>query len=256
MSIRAHVARTFCVFAAAVASVPGAARAQEADHDRTPAYASATAVGSAATGSGLLLDRLSKGDRRLWRAIEKVVGSSDPSGAPRSPTLGRLWEWASTSMHAIHVEMVSPSRVAAGTAGVFRLEVIDPAGLRHVGVIRLCPDNIRRAKASSGPNSTLAFVHFDGLTEAERYVEVLAHELAHAEYVLESPERLAEAQAAQGAIAVSFSRKGRALEPVGEELVRRCAKPLAVLAASEAHAESVEAVVLGELAGSARIPNR
>ena len=33
---------------------------------------------------------------------------------------------------------------------------------------------------------------YDGLTEIERFAEVLAHELAHAEYFLESPERLAQ----------------------------------------------------------------
>jgi hypothetical protein len=77
---------------------------------------------------------------------------------------------------------------------------------------------------------------------------VLAHELAHAEYFLESPERLAELQAAQGEVSAFLSGSGRATEPVHHQLGRRLRKPLAVLAASEAHAESVEAVVLRELA--------
>jgi hypothetical protein len=139
-------------------------------------------------------------------------------------------------------------------AGVFRVESPDLAGLRHVAVIRLCPSNIQRAKVGTSPDAVQAFARFDGLTEAERYAEVLAHELAHAEYSLENPERLAEIEAAQTTIAEVFSRSARGAKPVYEELVRRCEKPLAVLAAGEAHAESVEAVVLRELAGNGGPP--
>jgi hypothetical protein len=76
---------------------------------------------------------------------------------------------------------------------------------------------------------------------------VLAHELAHAEYFLESPERLAQLEAAQGAIAAFRSGNRRVIKPVYQDLGRRLQEPLAVLAACEAHAESVEAVVLREL---------
>src|SRR5262245_5632494 len=105
---------------------------------------------AAATGGGLRVDRLSRGDLRIWRAIEAVVADSDPSGVPRSPTLRRLWDWAHDSTHVLHVEMVPPSRLAAGMAGVFRVESSDPAGRRHVAVIRLCPSNIQRGKAAPG----------------------------------------------------------------------------------------------------------
>jgi hypothetical protein len=139
-------------------------------------------------------------------------------------------------------------------AGVFDVEAFDFTGLRHVAVIRLCPGNIQRAKVGSGPDAVQAFVRFDGLSETERYAEVLAHELAHAEYFLASPERVVELQAAQAAVAASFSRPARGAKPVYEDLVRRCEKPLAVLAASEAHAQSMEAVVLRELSGPERSP--
>jgi hypothetical protein len=203
---------------------------------------------------GLRLDRPSKGDLRLWRSIEEIAAASDATGASRSPTLRRLWDWARTSPHVLRIEMVAPSRMAAGMAGLFRVESVDPAGLRHVAVISLCPENIRRAATSASPNGALPFVRFQGLPEAERYAEVLAHELAHAEYFLESVERLAELQAAQQAIQVALSRKRRAGGV--EDLVRECEKPLAVMAASEPHAESVEAMVLSELAASARTPSR
>jgi hypothetical protein len=192
----------------------------------------------------------------LWRAIEQVVAGSDAAGAPRSPTLRQLWDWARTSPHDIHVEMVPPSKLAAGLVGVFRVERRDPEGRSHVAVIRLCPRNIERAKVSAGPNAMTSFVRFEGLTEIERHAEVLAHELAHAQHVLDSPERLAEIEAAQRTLDEYLSRAARKTGPPPHEVGRWCATSLAVLAAGEAHAESVEAVVLRELADTARIVNR
>jgi hypothetical protein len=255
MSIRTCVARAFCVIVmAGVAGAPDPARAGEADlHPGLErGGAGGTTVMSpppAKAGAGFRLERLSKGHTRLWRAIEQVVVASNPSGEPRSPTLRRLWEWVRASSHVLYVEMVSPSKVAAGVVGVFRVERVDPAGQSHVAVIRLCPWNIRYAKAGLGPNAVSSFIRFQGLTEVERYAEVLGHELAHAKYFLENPERLAELVAAQREIAAFLSGTERAVERPHLELVRRLPESLAVLAATEAHAESVEAVVLRELAG-------
>jgi len=255
MSIRTCVARAFCVvLTTGVASAPAPAPARENDphpglEKRDSVTTGIPRPAPATKGKGFLLDRLSKGHVRTWCAIDEVVAASNASGQPRSPTLRRLWEWARTSTHVLHVEMISPFQQPAGTAGVFRVERVDPAGQSHVAVIRLCPRNIRYAVVGRGPNSVESFVRFEGLTEMERYAEVLAHELAHAEYFLESPERLAQLAAAQGAIGALLSGSGRAIEPVHQELGRRLQEPLAVLAAAEAHAESVEAVVLRELAG-------
>jgi hypothetical protein len=98
------------------------------------------------------------------------------------------------------------------------------------------------------------FVRFQGLTDAERYAEVLAHELAHAEYALESAERFAQLTASQGAIEAFLTSRGQAITPAHQELVRRLQDPLALLAEREAHAESVEAVVVRELAGDRPLP--
>jgi hypothetical protein len=255
MSIRTCVARAFCiVLATGAASAPDSAPARDADphpglEKRDPVATGIPTPAPATTRRGFVLDRLSKGDVRIWRAIENVVAAPNASGQPRSPTLRRIWDWARTSTHVLHVEMVSPFLQPAGIAGVFRVERIDPAGQSHVVVIRLCPRNIRYAVVGRGPNSVESFVRFEGLTDVERYAEVLAHELAHAEYFLESPERLAQLAAAQGVIRDSLSGTGRGIEPVPQDVGGRLQEPLAVLAASEAHAESVEAVVLRELAG-------
>src|SRR5262245_54471289 len=140
MSVGPRVAGCFClVLLGGVASLP-----------------------AASPEGGLRLDRLSNGHRRIWRAVEKVVGESDATGAPRSPTLRRLLEWARSTPHVLHVEMVPRSRMAAGTAGIFRLEAVDPAGLQHTAVIRLCPRNIERAKVGAAPDAAHSFVRFAG----------------------------------------------------------------------------------------------
>jgi hypothetical protein len=258
MSIRTCVARALCVaLMAGVASASDPAPARESDPPpglRRRDGAAVVSSRSERAGTGLLLGRLSKGDVRIWRAIEDVVAVSAASGEPRSPTLRQLWEWARNTTHVLHVEMVSPFGQPAGIAGVFRVERVDPAGQSHVAVIRLCPRNIRKANAARGPNSVVSFVRFEGLIDVERYAEVLAHELAHAEYFLESAERLAQLTAAQGAIEAFLSGARRATEPVHQEVGRRLEKELSVLAASESHAESVEAIVLGELAGDRPLP--
>src|SRR5262245_40435261 len=132
MSTKTCVARAFCaVLTAAVASAPDRAHSLEAE-----------------PRGGLHLGRLSRGDERMWRAVEQIASATDADGTPRSPTLRRLLEWARTSPHALHVEMVPPSKLPAGLVGVFRVERPDPAGRSHVAVIRLCPTNIQRAKVS------------------------------------------------------------------------------------------------------------
>jgi hypothetical protein len=261
MSIRARVAASFFLLTAFAASAPTPVHGRE-DFPHPVLEGSPPPSGAVARSrpgeakTGLLLGRLSKRHRRLWRDIEGVVATTDASGAPRSPTLLRLWEWARTSAHLIRVEMVSQSELARGRVGVFRVERVDPASRSHAAVIRLCPWNIRYARAAPGPDAVESFVRFEGLTELERFAEVLAHELAHAEYYLESPERLAQVVAAQGVIDEYLSRARRGTGPPHNEVGRWCEAALAVLAAGEAHAEAVEAVVLRELAGNARIGKR
>jgi hypothetical protein len=243
MSTRTCVARALCVVLTTAAGT-----------GLRPAHAVEVAGSRPAEPKrGFLVDRLSRSDLRIWRAIEEVIAASDASGAPRSPTLRRLWEWARTSTDTLHVELVAPSKLAAGIVGVFRVERFDPTGQDHVIVIRLSPERIRSANANSGPNAVLSFDRFEGLTDVERYAEVLAHELAHAFYVLDSPDRLAELQGAERAIEEFLYRAGRGTGPPHKEIAHWCASSLAVLAASEAHAESVEAAVLRELAATRRV---
>jgi hypothetical protein len=141
--------------------------------------------------------------------------------------------------------MACPSN-AVGMVGVFRVERVDPAGLAHVAVIQLCPRSIGYARVRPAPDAVDPFVRFEGLAEIERYAEVLAHELAHAKYLLENPDRLAQLVSAQRAVDAFLSGAGRGVNR-HLDLARRLPESLAVLAAAEAHAESVEAAVLNEL---------
>src|SRR5262245_5227767 len=130
MPFRTRVLGCVCLVLAGEAARAEAATA--AQDEPSPAVGSVAGVAfqPPAKESGVWLDRRSKGDLRIWRAIEQVVEDSDPSGAPRSPTLRRLMDWARTSPHVLHIEMVPPSRLAAGMVGVFDLLAFDPAGLR------------------------------------------------------------------------------------------------------------------------------
>lgn len=251
MSIRRVAARTFCAFAAvALGTAPEPVSAAD-DRSRLEQRAVSDAVQSSGTGpAGLVLKSPSERALRVWRGVEEVVAAPGASGVPRSPTLGRLWEWARSSSHVIRVEMVEPSEVANGIAGLFTVERVDPAGRRHVVLIRVCPQNIRRGRVASSPNASVSFVRFAGLDDdAERYAEVLAHELAHAEHVLESEERVARIVAAQRARADFLDGGEHSLARIPAELRERLRASAAFLATVEAHAEAVEAAVLAELVG-------
>jgi hypothetical protein len=252
MSIRTRVARILCVVATVgLAHAAGGAGAHYGPPAPTSRSPEATRRAPPETQTGFVLDRLSKRDLRAWRAIEEVAAATDDDGQPRSPTLRRLWDWAEASPHAIHVELVPRSKVANGVVGIFRAERADPTGSHHTAVIRLCPANIRHARVAPSPDAVHAFARFEGLTDVERYAEVLAHELAHAEYFMKDPKLFAQLEAAHRARAEFLASGERSIERVSLELRERLVKARVNLAATEAYAEPVEAAVLAELNGAA-----
>lgn len=247
MSIRTRVARCLC--AVALVGSAGAASAREAGVSRSLEEVGTPDQAPGARAAGLVLDRLSERDLRTWRDIEAVVAATDARGRPRSATLRRLWTWAQASQHVIHVEIVPPSELPDGVVGKFRAEQVDPEGLRHVAVIQLCPGNIRRARVAPSPNGVEGFARFAGLTDEERYAEVLAHELAHAEYFLEDTDLFARLEAAHRARAEFLAGRERSMARLAPDLRERLARAGETLAATEAYAEPVEAAVLRELNG-------
>jgi len=251
MSLRTFAARSLCAVTPLVLAAPPEAWAVRENAPGRRQVDSQTPIlrqRAPSARTGLVLERLSERDLRQWREIEEVVAATVPGGAPRSETLRRLWEWARTTPHVIHVEIVEPSEVPNGIAGEFVVERVDPAKLSHTGLVRLCPGNIRNGRVATGPNMNVDFRRFDGLTDAaDRYAEVLAHELAHAAYVLESPERVARIEEAQRARQEFLDGRVYSLDRIPSQLRRRLEASRAALEDVERQAEAVEARVLAEL---------
>jgi hypothetical protein len=148
--------------------------------------------------AGLRTSRLTGEGLEKWKAIVDIVMAKGSDGQPLHPTLRRLWEAVDTSGHTTFIEMRDTRSCIAGR---FEVTTVDPEGEAHEGTLIL---NLRVIdKASTGPAAARAngFVPFKGLGKAERYAEVLGHELAHAEWALASPEKARLAQRLQGRLA-------------------------------------------------------
>lgn len=138
---------------------------------------------------GVLLDRLSPRHQQTWQAIKQIIYSKDASGRLLHPTLTALFEQLQTSEHSIFLEFEDSRSGCRSTAGTFSIERVDPAGARHVGVIRLQLRNIDHASGRGRPNLRGGFVPLAGLNKLDCYTEVLAHEMAHAVDILFNQER-------------------------------------------------------------------
>jgi hypothetical protein len=143
---------------------------------------------------GILTDRLSREHQSIWMAIRAVVFAKDKAGLLKRPKLQGLWQQVETSGHALYVEMVSRQEAAGSQAGRFRIEVLDPAGKRHISTIRLNLTIIERATVDPEARRKDGCLPFDGLGKIERYAEVLGHELAHAVSILGNQDSLRQYQ--------------------------------------------------------------
>ena len=136
------------------------------------------------TPSGIRTDRLSPRQLRVWAAIEAIVFAQDGFGRLSHPKLHSLWQWAETSGHVIHVQMVEPRDRWDHEAGKFMVEKFDPDGQKHIAAIRLCLPVIDRVIVRKRAPHEDGFIQYEGLRKKERYAEALGHELAHAVWVL------------------------------------------------------------------------
>ena len=136
MSIGMCVARAFCVIVTVgVAGAFDPARAEEAV-------------------AGFVLERLSKGHVHVWRAIDqgREMRPTHPESHALPPCegCGNGPEPPPTSF----TSRWSPrSRWRRGESESSHVEHVDPAGLRHVAVIRLCPRNIELARTRPAPDA-------------------------------------------------------------------------------------------------------
>jgi hypothetical protein len=137
---------------------------------------------------GILTDRLSRHDLKIWKSIMMTVLKQDNQGLPLHPRVLGLWRSLETSEHEVHIEMTDHDAGYSNLAGKFTIEVLDPTGKRHICVIRLNLPTIRQAYAKPSSMRPDGFVPFAGLGETDRYTEVLGHELTHALSTLQDPD--------------------------------------------------------------------
>jgi hypothetical protein len=129
---------------------------------------------------GLITTRLARGHLKRWKSIERLVFATDDTGHALHPTLQRLWVQLAQSRHAIYIELSASRHYYGVVAGFFSVEEFDPQGNRHVFQLKLRLRVIDHALVSSITARPNGFIAFQGLTKAERYAEVLGHELGHA----------------------------------------------------------------------------
>jgi hypothetical protein len=151
----------------------GVFASQSQDRAKTPS-ASAEQVKIA----GILTDRLTRSDLRIWNSIRDIVFAKDKSGRIKHPKLLGLWNEAERSGHAIIIELSHD--LSFSRAGLFRIETVDPTGQRHVASILLNLTTIDQTYVRKNIQRADPWVPFTGLENKERYAEVLGHELAHA----------------------------------------------------------------------------
>src|SRR5574341_1857257 len=192
--------------------------------------------------TGLITTRLSERQLRRWKTIARLVFAIDKAGHPLHPTLRSLWEWAESCPHTIYIELPNRGSYRGTGAGQFKIEKFDPAGKRHVAVIRLRLSVIDSAASDKTVARANGFIPFFDLQRHERYAEVLGHELAHAQTIL-SDLRTAKLnyetveQTNSLFTAYYLQRNGK---PLGQQLKQRLSRRDSLLQKFEVIAEGVE----------------
>jgi len=133
---------------------------------------------------GILLNRLSSKQLKLWLTIKSSIYAQSNAGEFLHPTLKALFDQLQNSDHRVFVEFESTRGLSRYVAGTFGIERLDPSGMSHIAVIKLRLENIDCAAAPTSSNLSGPFIPFAGLGKQDRYTEVFAHEMAHAVDIL------------------------------------------------------------------------
>jgi hypothetical protein len=153
----------------------------------SPATESVTQPGVGTT-KGILKDRLLPEQRQAWESIEGKVLAEHPTGGPLYPALRRLWDWANGTRHQIYIEMPTKAAAISPKAAQFRIEKFNAEAESYVAVIELNLAKIDEAGICPQGARSNGFIPFNRLSNEERYLEVFAHELAHALHWLTDSE--------------------------------------------------------------------
>ena len=136
--------------------------------------------------TGILLDRIDGAHLRTWNAVWRIVSAKNRAGRILHPRLYGLWNEVAASGHTVYIELSDHASMTK--AGRFLVESVDPAGRRHIAVIRLNLPTIKSAYDGSAARRSDGWIPFEGLNANERFAEVLGHELAHAAKAFRDPE--------------------------------------------------------------------
>jgi hypothetical protein len=137
--------------------------------------------------TGILTDRLTPKQLKIWKSIESVVLANDRDGHPAYPKLRNLWNYAETSGRIIFIELEDRKNDEVTFAGGARVEEIGPTGTPDRIVVRL---NLWLLDSCTGwmtyetANRKTESHSLRGLDRNRRYVQVLGHELAHVFWLL------------------------------------------------------------------------
>ncbi len=199
--------------------------------------------------TGILTSRLSTKQLKIWESILDIVHAMDANDRLLHPKPHSLFEWAEMSDHVIYIEMVKARGVSPYLAGNFRIEKFDPMGRSHAAVIRLYPSVIDSAWVKKWIRRDDGLIQFEGLrSKAQRYAEVLGHELAHAAVILEDPDHARLVQELDSEIKeFEMHRRTRNRGAFDEEACKRLDRIKSLTAKVEAIANPVEVEVWREL---------
>jgi hypothetical protein len=135
---------------------------------------------------GIRTDRLTPGQRRIWKRIEQIAEAMDKAGQPLHPRLYCLWQWAKGSGHTITIDM--SERRGSQCAGKTTPGEVDPNGHPRAAGLWLHLWAIDNARVNPASPRSDGLIQFYRLGKYERYAEIVGHELAHAFLILENPE--------------------------------------------------------------------
>jgi hypothetical protein len=203
--------------------------------------------------SGIFESRISPKDFKRWDAIKRIVFAQDFTGLPLHPTLRSLWEQLDRSGHTIYIELSKTTGLST-TAGTFHIEVFDPLGIKHVGVIRLYLATIDLASIELTAARSDGFIPFKGLNREQRYAEVLGHELTHAVHILSDLTRAQMVEEMIEQTNEEFLLQGRryGYTNLNPEIMKRIETRDLLLRELEEPAERMERIIWSEILSGRR----
>lgn len=201
---------------------------------------------TAGVEAGIRTDRLSGKRLEAWNSIVAIVKAADKAGRPLHPALRAVWDAIDASGCTVFVELPDPRSRRPYILGRFAVTKVDAEGKAIEGVLVMNLPAIDRAASGPGSARPNGFVPFAGLGKKARYAEVLGHELTHAAWGLDDPERTRLVMGLPGEVA-AFSRQVLAAAQGSEAIAERARELEGLSRAVEEPAEAAEQAIWAEL---------